>query len=62
MTVAQILCGKRASIKNAPLPPGAPSWEEVLHMTWEQIVEAARKNKPGFKTIYKLLTKGEYNR
>src|ERR1043165_5300197 len=48
MTVASILKGKLGSIKRAPLPPQTPSWETILAMKWEEIVEHASKNRPGF--------------
>jgi hypothetical protein len=55
-TVAEILKTKRAGIKNAPLPSGSPSWDEILHLTWEEVEEGQRRRVPGFKTIHKLLT------
>jgi len=61
-TVAEILKDKRASIKDAPLGEGAPSWDDVLDLTWEEIVTRAKKRQPGFQTIKKLLAKGEYDR
>jgi RHS repeat-associated protein len=60
--VKDILKKKKGSIKDAPLAPGSPDWDEVSKMTWGQIEEGARQNKPGFKTLRKLLTQGEYNK
>ncbi len=61
-TVAEILKAKRASIKDAELEIGAPGWAEILDLTWEEIVDGARRREPGFQTFKKLLSKGEYNR
>lgn len=61
-TVAEILQVKKASIKDAELGPGSPSWSDILDMTWEEVAEAARRRVPGFKTIKKLLSKGEYDK
>jgi hypothetical protein len=59
---AEILKTKLASIKNAPLPPGSPSWSQIGKMTWEEIVAAAKAGKPGFKVIRKLLQDGRFNK
>jgi hypothetical protein len=32
-TVAKILAGKKASIRDAALPPGSPSWDDMLELT-----------------------------
>jgi hypothetical protein len=61
-TVAEILKTKRASIKNAPLDEGSPSWDDILHMTWEEIVENHRRRQPGFKTFHKLLKQRTYDK
>ncbi len=60
-TIRNILKRKRACIKNAPLPEGSPSWEDLLDKTWEE-VENMLKNSEAWKTIRKLLTKQEYNK
>ena len=61
-TVAEILKAKLGSIKNAPLPPGSPSWNQILEMTWEEIVLGAKAGKPGFSTFKKLLQDGRFNK
>jgi hypothetical protein len=61
-TVAEILRGKRASLKNAPLPKGAPSWDEILPIKWEEIDARAKRRERGYQTIRKLLTDPEYNK
>lgn len=61
-TVGQILSNKLGSIKNAALPPGSPSWDDILHMKWEDVVAKARAGEAGFKTFLKLLGKGEYDK
>jgi len=62
MTVADILQRKRASIKDAALEEGAPSWDDILTLTWEEVVDRAKRRRPGFKTIKKLLSHGEYDK
>ena len=61
-TVSQILHRKKASIKQAPLPSGSPDWQTLLQMTWEQIDEGARTNRPGFKAVRKLLTDKRFDK
>jgi len=62
MKVRDILKLKKGSIRNAPLEPGSPSWDDILDMTWEEIEAAAKADKPGFRTIKKLLTDGRFDR
>jgi hypothetical protein len=38
-TVEEILKTKKASIKNAPLPPGGPDWKDILKKTLREIKE-----------------------
>jgi hypothetical protein len=61
-TVAEILKGKLGSIKTAPLDPGSPSWDDILHMTWEELCQRARRREPGFHTFRKLLTNGRFDK
>ena len=61
-TVAEILKTKRASIKRAPLEKGSPSWDDILHLTWEEIVENHNRRVRGFKTFHKLLKQQEYDK
>ena len=61
-TVEEILKTKKGSIKNAPLPPGGPSWKDILKKTLREIKELAQKGKKGYKEIYKLLTDARFNR
>lgn len=61
-TVADILKRKKASIRQAALEPGSPSWDEVLDLTWAEIKERARRRMAGYKTLRKLLSDSEYNR
>ena len=61
-TVAEILKGKQARIKNARLPKGAPSWDEILPVKWEEIDARAKRREPGYQTIRKLLSDPEYNK
>lgn len=62
MIVREILRTKKASIRQAPLPEGSPTWEEVELMTWEQIDTDAKSNAPGFNTIRKLLTDQRFDK
>jgi hypothetical protein len=61
-TVREILAGKKASIKTAALPPGSPDWNDVLDLSWEEIVARAKRRIPGYKTIKKLLSSQEYDK
>jgi hypothetical protein len=61
-TVREILGRKKASIRQAPLDPGSPSWDHILDLTWEELVRRAKARVPGYKTLKKLLSQGEYNR
>jgi hypothetical protein len=61
-TVREILKGKKASIKQAALDPGSPSWDDILDLTWEEIHERAKRRIPGYKTFKKLLSAGEYDK
>jgi hypothetical protein len=61
-TVAEILAGKKASVRNAPLGPGSPSWDDILDLTWEEVVDRAKRRAPGYKTIKKLLSSREYDK
>lgn len=60
--VRDILAGKRGSIKDAALPPGSPSWDEILDWTWEEIEEGARQGEIGFRTIKKLLSNSRFDK
>ena len=61
-TVAEILVGKKGSIRDASLNPGSPSWDIILNLTWEEVVERAKRRRPGYKTIKKLLGSKEYDK
>jgi hypothetical protein len=60
--VRDILRRKRGSIRTAALDPGSPSWDDILHLTWEEITQRAKNREPGFKTFKKLLSAGEYDK
>lgn len=62
MLVAEILRLKKASIKQAPLPPGSPPWSFFETIDWEQVEDGAKRNQPGFKTVRKLLTDSRFDR
>jgi hypothetical protein len=61
-TVAEILKGKKASIKNAPLEPGSPTWENIQNVKWEDIDRSAKAGKTGYNTIRKLLTDTRFDK
>jgi len=61
-TVIEILKGKMGSVKQARMKPGSPSWDDILHLSWEEIERRARRNETGYKTIRKLLSDPEYNK
>ncbi len=60
--VSSVMRRKKGSIQNAELPPGSPSWDEVRGMTMREIDEAAKANRPGFRTIRKLLQDKRFDR
>ncbi|PSM30670.1 hypothetical protein BVG81_009345 [Haliangium sp. UPWRP_2] len=62
LRVSEILRNKKGSIKNAPLEKGSPSWEEIQNMTWSEIERGAKENKPGYRTIRKLLSDSRFNK
>ena len=61
-TVAEILAGKKGSVKNASLGPGSPSWDEILDLSWEDVIDRAECRLPGYKTIKELLSSKEYDK
>ena len=61
-TVQEILAGKKASIRDAGLNPGSPSWDDILDLAWEEVVERAKRRRLGYKTIKKLLGTKEYDK
>jgi hypothetical protein len=61
-TVAEILKGKQGRIKNVRLEAGSPSWDEIMHLTWEEIEEKMRQREPGFQTFHKLLKAKRFNK
>lgn len=54
-TVADILRRKKGSIKQAPLDPGSPSWDDIRGETWKTVKRKARQRKTGYHTFRKLL-------
>ncbi|MBI1830547.1 MAG: hypothetical protein HYR84_03740 [Planctomycetes bacterium] len=61
-TVAEILKTKRAAILRAPLPKGSPSWDDIMHLTWEEVVLRQKRRDRGFKAFHKLLSDKEYDK
>jgi hypothetical protein len=61
-TVAEILAGKKGSVRDARLPPGSPSWDDILDLAWEDVVQRAKRRIRGYKTIKKLLGNREYDK
>lgn len=61
-TVADILKRKRGTIRQAPLDPGSPSWDDILGETWRSIKRKARQRKTGYRTFRKLLTDGRFDK
>lgn len=61
-SVRAILRGKQGRIRRVRLPRGAPSWDDILDLAWEEVEEEARMRTPGFATFRKLLTDREYDR
>lgn len=61
-TVIDIVKQKKGSIKQAQLPEGSPSWDELNQMTWEEIEAKANSNIKGFKAIRKLLSDRRFDK
>ena len=61
-TVAEILAGKRGSIRQAPLPRGFPGWDQVISMDWGELVDRARRNEAGFRELRKLLSDKRFDK
>lgn len=61
-TVEEVLKKKQGRIKYAPLEKASPSWDNILHLTWEEVEERAQRDEPGFRTIYKLLKAKRFNK
>ena len=62
LTVSDILTTKKASIRQAQLPRGSLSWDEFVELTWAEVEEGARGNRPGFKTVRKLLSDKRFDK
>ena len=63
-TVKDVLKTKRGSIKNAPLPPGGPNWNDLIRngVTMEAIRRLADMGETGYKEIWKLLNEIRFNK
>jgi hypothetical protein len=61
-TVREILRGKKGDIKSAALDPGSPSWDDIMDLTWEEVVARAKRRVRGFQTFKKLLSDAEYDK
>jgi hypothetical protein len=62
MSVREILKIKKGSVLSAPLPSGAPDWSAIADMTGEEVDRAAQDDRPGFRTIRKLLSDTRFDR
>lgn len=60
--VSDILKTKKGSVRNVELPPGSPSFDEILDMPFSEIEAGAKANLPGYKTIKKVLTDKRFDR
>lgn len=61
-TVTEILTGKKGGIRQAPLEPGSPSWDDIRGMMWEEVVRRAERDDPGFRIFKKLLSDGRFDK
>jgi len=62
ITVGDLLKQRKGSIKNAPLPKGSPSWDQIYNLTLREIEDSAKKGVTGYKTILKLLKDGRFKK
>jgi hypothetical protein len=53
---------KKASVQDAPLPAGSPSWDDIRGERLSEIDRKARLDVPGYKTIRKLLSDKRFDR
>jgi hypothetical protein len=60
--VRDLLKRKKASIKQAPLEKGAPSWDVIETLLWRDIEHGAVQGLPGYRTIRKLLMDSRFDR
>ena len=61
-TVREILKDKLGRIRNAPLDPGSPSWDDILDLSWEEVLKRAIRREPGYQKIHKLLSNGRFDK
>lgn len=61
-TVADILTLKLGTIKQAPLEPGSPSWDDIAGETWRTIKQKARRRRTDYRTFRKLLTDRRFDK
>jgi len=60
--IKDILNRKKGSIKNAPLPEGSPSWDDIKDKTFGEIDRLAQQGKTGYRTLRKLLTDQRFDK
>ena len=60
--VSDILKTRKGSIKNAPKPKGAPSWDDISDMTFAEVTQKAKRGEVGFREIRKLLLDGRFKK
>ena len=60
--VRDILKRKQGNIKQAPLPSGSPSWDDILDETWKEIKRRARARRIGYKQFRKLLSDPRFDK
>jgi len=61
-SVGEVLKRKLGKIRNAPLPPGSPTWEAIIPLTMGEVQRRKKRGDIGFGTIWKLLTDQRFNR
>jgi hypothetical protein len=61
-TAGDILKRKQGNIKQAPLPPGSPSWDDIIDETWKDIKRKAKARKKGYKVFRKLLSDPRFDK
>jgi RHS repeat-associated protein len=63
MTIGQIMAKYvRGNVSRVPLPPGGPDWRDILKMTWDELVCAAKKGQQWARTLKKVLERSEYHK
>jgi hypothetical protein len=60
--VGEVLRRKKASVRDAPLPGGSRSWDDLWDERLSEVDWKARRNVLGYKTIRKILSDRRFDK